>query len=133
MTELEMKREFFKDDIFSTEVTGIKIEAVGKNYAKCSLVLDKKHLNAAGYPMGGAIYTLADFTFAVSTNPKPDCVTVTTVSQICYLNPSKGKVLYAESNLIKDGRSTCFFEIDITDDQGTKIAKVTTTGTHIQK
>ena len=83
--------------------------------------------------MGGVIYTLADFTFAVSVNPNPNCVTVTTVSQICYLNPSKGKVLYAESRLIKDGHSTCFFEIDITDDMGIKIAKVTTTGTHIRK
>ena len=133
MTELEDKREFFKGDIFATEVTGIQIEAVGENYAKCSLALDKKHLNAAGHPMGGAIYTLADFTFAVSTNPHPDRVTVTTVSQICYLNSAKGKVLYAESNLIKDGRSTCFFDIDITDDLGTNVAKVTVTGTHIQK
>ncbi len=133
MTELDAKRNFFKADIFATEVSGIEIEAVGENYAKCSMKLDKRHLNAAGCPMGGAIYTLADFTFAVSTNPHPDRVTVTTVSQICYLSLSKGKVLYAESHLIKDGRSTCFFEIDITDDVGTKIATVTTTGTHIYK
>ena len=133
MTELEAKRAFFKDDIFATEVTGIQIEEVGENYAKCSLKLTPKHFNAAGHPMGGAVYTLADFTFAVSTNPKPDFVTVTTVSQVCYLSPAKGDTLYAESKLIKDGRSTCFFEIDITDNQGTKIAKVTTTGTHIKK
>ncbi len=133
MTPLEMKRDFFKDDFFATEVTGIEIEAVGENYAKCSLRLDKRHLNAAGSPMGGAIYTLADFTFAVSTNPKPDTVTVTTVSQICYLNLSRGEVLYGESRLIKDGRSTCFYEIDITDDIGTKIAVVTVTGMHINK
>lgn len=133
MTELDLKREFFKGDIFATEVTGIEIEEVGENYAKCSLKLTDKHLNAAGHPMGGAVYTLADFTFAVSTNPKPDTVTVTTVSQVCYLNPAKGNVLYGEARLIKDGHSTCFFEIDITDNKGVKVAKVTTTGTHIKK
>ncbi len=133
MTELETKRAFFKNDIFATEVTGIEIEEVGENYAKCSLKLTDKHLNAAGHPMGGAIYTLADFTFAVSTNPRPDSVTVTAVSQICYLSPAKGNILYAESSLIKDGHSTCFFEIDITDNTGVKVAKVTTTGTHIRK
>lgn len=133
MTELQKKQEFFKDDIFATDTTGIEIEAVGENYAKCSLKLSKKHMNAAGYPMGGAVYTLADFTFAVSTNPNPDAVTVTTTSQICYLNPAKGTTLYAESKLLKDGRSVCFFEISITDELGTNVAVVTTTGTHIMK
>ncbi len=133
MTELQNKKEFFKDDIYATETTGIEIEAVGENYAKCSLSLSKKHMNAAGYPMGGAIYTLADFTFAVATNPKPDVVTVTTVSQICYLNPTKGTTLFAECKLLKDGSSVCFYEVNITDDLGTEIANVTITGTHIKK
>lgn len=133
MTDLTAKKEFFKEDIFATKTTGIEIEAVGDNYAKCSLKLDKKHMNAAGYPMGGAIYTLADFTFAVSTNPNPNTVTVTTVSQICYLNPAKGTTLYAESKLMKDGSSVCFFEVNITDNLDTEIAIVTITGTHIKK
>ena len=133
MTELEQKREFFKDDIYATETTGIEIEAVGKNYAKCSLKLDKKHMNAAGNPMGGAIYTLADFTFAVATNPNENAITVTTVGQISYLNVSKGSKLFAETKLIKNGRSVCFFEISITDDLGTQIAVVSITGTHLQK
>ncbi len=131
MTDLKRAREFFKDDLYATDTTGIVLEAVGENYAKCSLELNDKHNNAVGHPMGGVIYTLADFTFAVSTNFDKDSVTVTTVAQICYLNPVKGRVLYGESRLIKDGRSTCFYEITITDDLGTKVAVVTATGTHI--
>lgn len=133
MTDLERAREFFENDRYATQATGIVIEAVSKNYAKCSLKLNESHMNAVGHPMGGVMYTLADFVFAVSTNFDADCVTVTTVSQICYLNPTKGSVLYGESRLIKDGRSTCFYEVDITDDVGTKIAIITTTGTHIRK
>ena len=90
-------------------------------------------MNAVGHPMGGVMYTLADFVFAVSTNFDADCVTVTTVSQICYLNPCKGNTLYGESRLIKDGRTTCFYEVSITDELGTKIALITTTGSHIPK
>ncbi len=133
MTELERAREFFKHDRYATETTGIKIEEVGRNYAKCSLKLNERHLNAVGHPMGGVMYTLADFVFAVATNFDADDITVTTVSQICYLNSVKGKILYGESKMIKDGRTTCFYEVNITDDLGTDVAVVTTTGTHIPK
>ena len=133
MTDLERAREFFKNDRYASETTGIVIEEVSENYAKCSLKLDERHLNAVGNPMGGVMYTLADFVFAVSTNFGKDTVTVTAVSQICYLGAPKGKVLYGESRLLKDGRTTCFYEVDFTDDLGTKVAVVTTTGSHIQR
>ncbi|MBQ8550546.1 MAG: PaaI family thioesterase, partial [Clostridia bacterium] len=120
MNDLQKAREFFKNDRYATEQTGIIIEEVGENYAKCSLKLDERHLNAVGHPMGGVMYTLADFVFAVSTNFNKECVTVTTVSQICYLGAPKGKVLYGESKLLKDGRTTCFYEVHITDELGTK-------------
>ena len=133
MTDLEKAREFFKDDRYATEATGIVIEEVGEHYAKCSLKLQKKHQNAVGNVMGGVMFTLADFVFAVSTNFNCEDITVTTVSQICYLGIAKGDTLYGESRLIKDGRTTCFYEITITDNSGTKIAVITTTGSHIKK
>ncbi len=132
MNNLEKARDFFKNDRYATEATGIVIEEVGKNYAKCSLKLDSKHLNAVGHPMGGVMYTLADFVFAVSTNFEADSVTVTVVSQICYLSPAKGDTLYGESRLIKDGRTNCFYEITITDNLGTRVATVNTTGQHLR-
>ena len=133
MTDLEKAREFFKDDRYATEATGIVIEEVGEHYAKCSLKLQKKHQNAVGNVMGGVMFTLADFVFDVSTNFNSEGITVTTVSQICYLGIAKGDTLYGESRLIKDGRTTCFYEITITDNSGTKIAVITTTGSHIKK
>ena len=75
-------------------------------------------------------YTLADFVFAVSTNfEKPP--TVTTVSQISYLSAPKGTILYGESKCLKDGKRNCFYEITITDDLGTKVAVVMTSGAHL--
>ena len=68
MYDLEYLREFFKDDIFATKMLGAKIEEARDDYAKCSFKIDSNHMNAKGIVMGGAIFTLADFTFAVATN-----------------------------------------------------------------
>jgi len=132
MTELEMAREFFANDKYATDATGIVIEEVADKYAKCSLRLDAMHKNAVGNVMGGVMFTLADFVFAVSTNRNGQ-MTVTTVSNISYISSPKGKVLYGESRCIKDGRSVCFYDIKITDDLGNLVAVVNTTGNHINR
>ena len=124
---LEEARAFFYKDLYSSEQTGIKLDAVGKNYAKCSLELNKKHTNAYGGVMGGVIFTMADFTFAASSNfRQPHTVSVT--SQINFSGMPKGKKLFSESKLLKDGRTICLYEIAITDELGTKVAFVTFTG-----
>ena len=130
MRDLEEARAFFKDDVYATGTSGIVIEEVDENYARCSMKLDERHKNAAGQVMGGAIYTLADFTFAVSTN-SPEKLTVTMVSQISYLGVAKGDTLYGESRLIKDGKRNCFFEINVTDNLGNAVAVVSTSGAHL--
>ena len=129
---LEKAREFFGGDLYATKATGIIIEEIGEHYAKCSFEIQEHHKNAYGGVMGGAIFTLADYTFAVSSNfNQPQ--TVSTTSQITFLGMAKGKKLIAESTLIKDGRSTCLYVINVTDDLGTKIAYVTINGMKLQK
>ena len=44
------------------------IDELGEDYAVCSMEIRKSHRNAAGNVMGGVIFTLADFAFAVSSN-----------------------------------------------------------------
>lgn len=128
--DLEIVREFFIKDRFAMVTTGIEIEEVGENYAKCSLKVDDRHVNATGHVMGGAIFTLADFTFAVATN-HAGTITVTTVSQISYLGTPKGDTLYAETRMLKDGRRNCFLEVVITDNLGNPVANVSTSGAHL--
>ncbi|MCR4715018.1 MAG: PaaI family thioesterase [Treponemataceae bacterium] len=125
-------RDFFGKDLYSSQQTGIVLEAVGEHYAKCSLELDSRHTNAYGGVMGGVIFTMADFTFAASSNfRQPHTVSVT--SQINFIGMAKGKKLFSESKLIKDGRSVCVYEIDITDELGTKVAFVTFTGMKLKE
>ena len=130
MRDLQETKEFFIKDVFAMVTTGIDIEAVDDGYAKCTLKLDKRHENATGQVMGGAIYTLADFTFAVATNYR-DSITVTAVSQISYLGPVKGDTLIAETKLLKNGKRNCFYEIEIKDNLGNAVAVVSTNGVHI--
>lgn len=126
--ELELKRvrEFFAKDKFATDA-GAVIEEIGEYYAKCSIELDDRHLNAVGGIMGGVHFVLADFTFAVASNwQKMGSVSLN--SDIAYLGTVKGKKMIAEAHCIKEGRSTNFYRIDIGDELGNKVAVVNVTG-----
>ena len=130
--DLEEARKFFSGDLYATKTTGIVIDEVGNHYAKCSLQLNEGHKNAYGGVMGGAIFTLADYTFAVASNfRQPQTVSVT--SQINFVGMAKGTSLVAESVLIKDGRSTCLYTINIQDNLGNKVAFVTISGMKLVK
>ena len=131
---LEQIRETFSQDRFATEAAGITITEVKKNYAKCEMVLKPIHLNARGAVMGGALFTLADFVVAVASNgykEKPD--TVAMHGGINFLSPAKGKVLTAEAVCIKAGRTTCLYEVTITDELGTLVAQTMINGFTVGK
>ena len=123
---LEKVRKRFENDRFATD-NGAVIEAVGEGYARCVMSLDEHHYNAVVSVMGGAIFTLADFAFAVASNwNKKPCVSLT--AQITYLGRAKGKKLIAEAEKVKEGRTTCYYLIEVADELGNKVAHVTSNG-----
>lgn len=65
--KLKQIQKVFSNDRFATD-NGAVIEQADEGYAKCWLEIQPHHLNAAGTVMGGAIFTLADFAFAVASN-----------------------------------------------------------------
>ena len=129
MRSIEEIREQFSHDRFATE-NGAVIEEVGEGYAKCSVSLGNRHKNAMGGVMGGVHFMLADFAFAVASNCEHMGV-VSVSSNITFLSGVKGDILYAEANCVKDGRTTCYYTVDVYDDKGTKCAAVTITGCHV--
>ena len=133
MLSLEELNKLFDIDYFATRLLGAKIVEVRENYAKCTLEINENHKNAKNVVMGGAIFTLADFAFAVAANQNEDYFTVSTSANILYLRPAVGKYLTAETNLLKDGKMVCFYEISVYDDNNILIAKVNMTGTHVVK
>lgn len=124
LEEIQMR---FSADKYAVKLTGCKIDNASEHYAKCSLVLNENHYNAVGGVMGGVMFTLADFAFAVASNGDGAPI-VSLSSQITYLGAVKGSILYAEAKCIKNGRSTCFYVIDITDNMGVHAASVSITG-----
>ncbi len=129
---LDEARAVFSEDLYATELSGITIEEIGEYYAKCAMKITPKHKNAAGAVMGGAVFTLADFAFAVAAN-LGGTLTVTTTASASFVGTCKGDTLYAETRLVKDGRRSCFFEVTVTDDLGNLVAVVTSCGMHLDK
>ena len=129
---LEEARAYFAKDRFATEAAGIEILEVGGGNAVCSMKLRECHRNATGQVMGGAIFTLADFTFAVATN-SGDCTTVTAVSQISYLGIARGTTLTGRTRILKDGKRSCFYEITVADELGNAVAVISTNGMHLER
>ncbi len=130
MKSLDEIRDFFKNDVYATETTGIVIEDVAEGYAKVSLKIDARHMNAGGRVMGAVYFTMADFAFAVAnnTNTTDGPLTVTLSSQINFLSGARGDVLFAEARVVKDGRKTSFYNVEVTDNEGTLIATVSSGG-----
>ena len=122
-------QERFANDRFATE-NGAVIEEIGEGYAKIVLELDEHHYNAVGGVMGGAIFTIADFAFAVAANWQGKTV-VSQTAQITYLGKAKGKKLIAEARMVKDGRSMCYYVIEVRDELGSQVAQVTSSGFHV--
>lgn len=120
-------QEHFSDDIYAVETTGVRVEAADIGYAKCSLTIDRRHFNVDGNVMGGAIFTLADYTFGIAANIG-GTQTVSLSCTINFIRATKGPVLHAEARCIKSGRSIGFFEITVTDDAGNVVATALSNG-----
>lgn len=128
---LEEVREQFSRDRFAT-ANGAVIEAVEEGYAKCSMILNETHRNAMGAVMGGAIFTLADFAFAVASNWNK-AAHVSLSASISFLGGAKGSKLIAEAVKIKEGRKTCYYEVTVYDELGNQIAHMTSNGYCLDK
>lgn len=123
---LDEAKEFFMKERFAT-ANGMQIDDLTDTTATCSVVLQDTHKNAVGGIMGGAIFTLADFAFAVLVNNLHNPTVAQQVS-INFLSIPKGKCLIATAHIKKDGRSTSVVNVDVTDDTGKDIAQFTGTG-----
>ena len=123
---IEEAREFFKGDKFATNL-GIQLDELTDDYCICSLELNENHRNAVGGVMGGVMFTLADFSFAVLSNQlhKP---TVAQQVSVNYLSAPKGEKLIAKAICKKNGRSSSIINVDVIDDTGRDVVQFIGTG-----
>ena len=123
---LDQARAYFEGDRFALE-NGITLDELSPAGAVCSFTIEDRHRNAEGGVMGGAIFTLVDLAFAAAANNvhRP---TVAQQVSMNFLSGSRGRRLTARATCRKDGRSSCVFNVDVSDDLGRDIAQATVTG-----
>ncbi len=123
---IDEAREFFKGDKFATNL-GVSLEKLDEDSCECSLELNDGHKNAVGGVMGGVMFTLADFAFAVLSNNLHSPTVAQQVS-VNYLSAPKGNKLIARAVCKKNGRSSSIINVDVSDDTGRDIVQFVGTG-----
>ena len=123
---LEEARAFFENDRFAFS-NGMTLDELREDGCLCSVTLRPEHRNALGGVMGGVIFTLADFAFAVASN-QDHSPTVALDVNIHFLSAARGERLLAQARRVKSGRTTGVYEITVTDDLGRTVALFIGTG-----
>jgi len=130
--DLEHIRNHFRKDRFATGI-GVMIDSAAEDCVICSMELSASHRNSVGGVQGGAIFTLADLTFAVHCNLAMVCgedvgVTVGQSCSISFLKSTKGTRLTAKSTCLSKGRNMSVYRICVEDDLGVSIAEMLANG-----
>lgn len=125
---MELMREYFADDEFATKCLGATLDSFDyeTGTATVSMTIDDRHHNAQGFVMGGVFFALADFALAVATNVGQE-PSASVSSAIQYMRRAKGDKLIAKAYPDKLGRALTFFTVDVEDELGTHIARMTAT------
>ncbi len=123
---LDEVQEFFAHDRFATQACGCRVVECARGHAVCEFDIQDTHRNGMGNVMGGAIFTLADFALAVACNVGEE-PTVSVSNTIEFLSTAKGTRLIATCDADKSGASLGFYTVDVRDDLGRAVARMTAT------
>lgn len=121
-----MVKDFLKLDKYAA-LTGVELLKAEPGYACAELRIDEKHLNAGGVCQGGVLFTLADLAFAAAANSGGK-LTYSLNASIQFFRSCSQGVITAEAREIFTHNKIPCFEVVITDDKSSMIAKITMTG-----
>jgi acyl-CoA thioesterase len=120
LLEIETIKKFFKGDRLA-EYLGIELVEVSMGKAVAKMEIRKEHLNGINTVHGGAIFTLADFAFAVAANSHGR-VTVAINVSISFMKASTNGTLTAVANEISLNPKLATYTVNICNDDGELIA-----------
>jgi acyl-CoA thioesterase len=113
------KAVYFKkvDEEPLAALLGIRLRDVGDGYALCEMEYTEKMDNIYGNAHGGALFSLIDEAFEISSNSH-DNVAVALNMNVTYMKPPrKNTVLTAESKEINRTRRTASYYITVRDSE----------------
>jgi phenylacetic acid degradation protein PaaD len=114
-------KEFFKRDQFAA-YCGIELLEVSPGGAKVRMKIEEHHLNGLRTVHGGAIFTLADFAFAVACNSHGTVAVALNVSINFVKAAFPGMTLYAEAKEVSISPKIGTYDIRVTNEKGELIA-----------
>ncbi len=114
--------QYIKENDRLVDLLGIEVVDVKPGYARVSLKVEKKHLNAAGVCQGGVIFTLADIAFAIASNSHGKSALAMDVSISFLKAVGVGEVVYAEAVEEYLGRNTASYLIRVFNQDGRRVA-----------
>ncbi len=126
-TDPEKKLHVFTEKDTFAKHLGIEIVKMEDGYAVVSMPFDERHKNGMGQTHGGAIFALADMSFAAASNAY-DTVCVNAQSSISYIAPGREGPLTGVAQRVHEGRRLVTYEVKIHDATQTLVAIATITG-----
>jgi acyl-CoA thioesterase len=120
MPDLENVKQRLRDDQFA-ERCNIELLSVTSGRASARMTLHPHHRNGIGTVQGGAIFTLADFTFAAAANSH-GAVSVAVNASITFMKAAGTGTLWAEARELAMNFKIGTYSVEIKDDQGDLVA-----------
>jgi len=120
LSEEELKR-IFKHDKYA-ELSNVELLTAGPGHATAKMTLRPHHLNALETVQGGAIFTLADFTFAAACNSH-GTLAVALNASITFMKPATTGTLWAEAREVAKNFKVGSCTVTVKDDAGDLVAQ----------
>ncbi|MDR1500054.1 MAG: PaaI family thioesterase [Tannerellaceae bacterium] len=119
--------DFIDGDKFAGNAGIEFLKVTSGGYAKVRMEIKPFHLNSGGVCHGGAIFTLADFAFALAVN---SCarLTLSITSSINFFRSESRGFLYAEARETFSSKRISNYEVKITNEEGDLVASFCATG-----
>lgn len=111
---------------------GITLEEVREGHARARMEAGPGHLNGVDIIQGGAIFTLADFTFAAACNSS-GAVAVAVNVNISFLKAAQPGTLVAVAEEVSRSRRISTCTVRVTDESGELVALFTGTAYRTSK
>ncbi|WP_321366028.1 PaaI family thioesterase [uncultured Desulfuromusa sp.] len=106
--------DFFTENDCFARHCGIELIELKPGHAKAKMDIQPFHMNGAKTVQGGAIFTLADFTFAAAVNSQGRLAMAINTS-ISFFKPTLDGTLYAEAEELSISHKLGYYQINITD------------------
>lgn len=131
MTGEKIQQQVARRERFAVQAAGCEVVRMEPEYAVCRMANCEAIKNELGNPMGGALFTLGDYTFAVAANCVEGRFCITQSASVSYLKGAKGRWVIAEAKCVHSGHTTCVYTVQLRDEIGTEVALMTFTGYYL--